>query len=111
MKKYNKQGVRLIDDQLLVLPDEVKDYMESDSGFRLLKAQDSKDKRQEEASQTRAVIVDMSPNAYLDLDAKDKPETGERIFMQRHAGEFFKGVDGVEYRIIHEGDIHCFINF
>ena len=111
MKNYNKQGVRLIDDQLLVLPDEVKDYHETDSGFKLLKAETSKDKRMEEAAQTRAVIIDISPNAYLDLDDSDKPEVGERIFMQRHAGEFFKGADGVEYRIIREGDINCFINF
>lgn len=111
MKKYNKQGVRLIDDQLLVLPDEVKDYIESDSGFRLLKAQTSQDQRMEEAAQTKAVIIDVSPNAYLDLEDEDKPETGERIFMQRHAGEFFKGADGVEYRLIREGEVNCFINF
>lgn len=111
MKKYNEQGVRLIDDQLLVLPDEVKDTYETKSGVILYKAQDSTQKRQEEASQTRAVIIDVSPDAYMDLDDKDKPESGERIFMQRHAGEFFKGIDGVEYRIIREGDIHCFTNF
>ena len=111
MKKYNKQGVRLIDDQLLVLPDEVKDYIESDTGFQLLKADTAKDKRMEEAAQTRAVIVDISDSAYLDLNTEDKPIKGERIFMQRHAGEFFKGADDVEYRIIREGDIHCFINF
>lgn len=113
MKKYNKQGVRLIDDQLLVLPDKVDDTFETKSGVTIYKARDldGKKQRMEEAAQTKATIVDMSPSAYLDLDEDEKPIEGERIFMQRHAGEFFEGADGVEYRIIHEGDVHCFINF
>ena len=112
MKKYNEQGVRLIDDALLVLPDEVKDYMESDTGFKLLKAQSSKDQRMEEAAQTKAVIIDMSPSAYIDRQGTEEmPEVGERIYMARHAGEFFKGSDGVEYRLIREGEVNCFINF
>lgn len=112
-KKYNKQGVRLIDDQLLVLPDEVKDTFDTKSGIKIYKPTDieGKDRRMEEAAQTRAVIVDVSHDAYNDLEPEDKPEVGERIFMQKHAGEFFKGSDEVEYRIIHEGDINCFINF
>lgn len=111
MRQYNKQGIRLIDDQLLVLPDEVKDHYETDSGFKLLKPTNSKDHRIEEAAQTKATIVDMSPTSYMDLSEDDKPENGERIFIQRHAGEFFKGCDGVEYRLIKEGEINCFINF
>ena len=113
MKKYNKQGIRLIDDQLLVLPDEVKDTYDTASGIKIYKPRDldGKDQRMEEAAQTKAVIIDVSPKAYLDLDDADRPEVGERIFMQRHAGEFFKGADGIEYRIICEGEVNCFINF
>jgi len=150
MKKYNKQGIRLIDDQILVLFDEVDDEIaEKDLGngkkLYMAKSLDSderaKQHRMDQASQTKATIVDMSDEAFLDLrmradEAYDKvdldsasksefdgttdkwyelknqiPEIGERIFMSKYAGEFVKGSDDVDYKVIREGEINCFINF
>lgn len=120
MKKYNKQGIRLIDDQLLVLPDEVDDIVqEKDLGggkkLYMAKAMDSNEaeklKLMDEAAQTKAVIIDISPDAYLDWDDENKPEIGERILMQKHAGNFYEGADGIKYRLISEAEVDGLINF
>jgi co-chaperonin GroES (HSP10) len=67
----------------------------------------------DEAAQTKAVIVDMSPSAFMDLkyEGDEMPEIGERIYMSRHAGDNVEGSDGVTYRLISEAEIKCFIDF
>ena len=120
MKKYNKQGIRLIDDQLLVLFDKVDDVVQEidiGGGKKIYTAKSldretaDKEKLMAEASATFATIIDISPAAYLDLDDAEKPAIGDRLYMSRHCGEFITAKDGVKYKIIREAEVICFINF
>lgn len=112
-KKYNEYGCLLIDDQLLILLDEVKDTFETKSGIKIYKADnlDGTKSKMEQAGQRRGTIVAMSEEAFLDLPQKWKPNVGERVYIDRHAGTEYEAPDGVWYRLISEAEIRAFINF
>lgn len=108
---YNQYGCKLIDDQILVLPDEVKDHLETESGFKLYKARDTATENREQAAQDRATIVDMAEEAYIDLPEETRPKIGDRVIIDRYAGHFYDGSDGVRYRLVTSKNIVTLINF
>lgn len=62
----------------------------------------------EHHSQTRGVIVAVSPLAFnADIWPQDmaKPGPGERVAFAKHAGTFITGTDGDEYRVVKDKDV------
>lgn len=108
---YNQYGCRLIDDQVLVLPDAVKDHIETESGFKLYTAKDTATENREQAAQDRAIIVDIAEEAFIDLPEETRPKIGDRVIIDRYAGHFYDGSDGVRYRLVKTANIVTFINF
>lgn len=95
----NRSGWEPTNDKVLVLPDQVA---QSTSGGVML-AEETRD-RHELAAQS-GVIVALGTAAFA-WDAEhhrwegDKPKPGDRIAMERYAGQLLRGDDGMTYRLM-----------
>lgn len=98
----NKSGIHPVEFNVLVRQDEV----EAKTKSGLLMPDSVVDR--EHHSQTRGVIVAVSPlafNADIWPDKMERPGPGEKVAFARHAGTFITGTDGAEYRVVKDKDI------
>lgn len=61
-----------------------------------------------EFSETVGIIVDVSPMAFDFADWPAhvaKPQIGDRVIFEKHAGRFVDGEDGEKYRLIKDKEV------
>jgi chaperonin GroES len=96
----NHSGFDPLDDKVLVLMDE---HVEVTSGGLTLPAQVVE--RQSAAGET-GLIVALGPAAFVwnDEATRDwsgrKPEPGDRVYVEKYAGQLLQGADGKTYRLM-----------
>lgn len=96
----NRSGYLPLDDKVLVLMDE---HASLTSGGILIP--DVAQERQSQACET-GVIIAVGPAAFVwDDEGKrgwvgHKPEPGDRIYVERYAGQLLQGADGNTYRLM-----------
>jgi co-chaperonin GroES (HSP10) len=61
------------------------------------------------AIETRAVVVEVGPEAWAD-EKVPRAKEGDKVFISKFAGVMAKGTaDGKDYRLINDNDIFCAI--
>lgn len=93
----NESGYLPMNDNVLVMPDTTADVQ------RGIYIPEDVRERQDMAAET-GVIVAKGPGAFVFDSGYDwvgyKPEVGDRIYMERYAGQLVRGRDGVSYRVM-----------
>lgn len=58
-------------------------------------------------AQMTGILIAIGPLAfqYIDIENSRIPQTGERVAFGRYSGHTLKGSDGIEYRILKDGDL------
>ncbi|HEY6019774.1 MAG TPA: hypothetical protein VIY48_07685 [Candidatus Paceibacterota bacterium] len=103
-KIENTSGiVELAEYKVLLLPDPV----EEKTAGGLYKPDTTKDR--EKYQTTKATYILGSANAFRDWGGYI-PDPGDRILVNVHAGQLWKGDDGKEYRICNDKDVIGKIN-
>lgn len=98
----NNSGISPVEFNVLVKQDDVSN--KTPGG--LMKPDELVDR--EKHSQTRGVIVAMSPLAFNDdiwPGGMEKPQPGAKVAFARMSGTFIDGIDGKEYRVIKDKDV------
>lgn len=96
----NRSGIRPLGEMVLILTDQVKD--KTAGGVFL--TEDNRN-RQEMAAET-GVLVAVGDGAFLWTHDKARawegeiPHIGDRVYIQRYAGQVFPGRDGQRYRMM-----------
>lgn len=95
----NESGIEPINDRVVVMPDQAAG--QSSGGVFL---PDDLKERMDMASET-GVIVAIGSEAFLFTASGrrwegEKPQIGWRVWYERYAGSFHRGVDGRHYRIM-----------
>lgn len=103
----NPTGLIPLEYHLLVLPDPVDDKIVSSTGFSLIKPTDSTATRREQAKQQKATVVFISTNCFEGWPIF--PAVGDKVLIDQYAGMFWKGKDGIEYRLIKDEEIKAII--
>lgn len=99
MAGMNTSGIEPLEYHVIVKPEEVAEK----TAGGLYKPQDLRER--EQWSETRGVLVAVSPIAFNFEGDAPKPDLGDVVMFKRHSGTLTKGVDGVEYRIVSDKDI------
>lgn len=64
-------------------------------------------KDREKMVETRAVVVDVGPEAWID-EKGPRAWAGDKVFISRFSGVMAKGTaDGQQYRLVNDTDIYC----
>jgi len=98
----NPSGITPVEFNVLIK----QQVVEEKTRMGLIKPADVVDR--EKASQTRGVIVAISPMAFNEdvwPAGQDRPTPGQQVAFARFAGTFIDGLDGEEYRVIKDKDI------
>lgn len=104
----NPFGLYPTEFKVLILPDAVE---EKTSGGILI-PETTKERR--EHAQVLGRIVAQSPAAFSYHDwgkAARIPEVGDRVYYAKYAGDFVKGKDGKQYRVVNDRDISLIVDF
>lgn len=93
----NESGYLPMNDNVLVMPDKTASVQR---GIHL--PEDVRE-RQDMAAET-GVVVAIGPGAFVFDSGYDwvgyKPRVGDRIYMERYAGQLVRGKDGASYRLM-----------
>mgnify|MGYP003529486655 FL=1 len=98
----NMSGIRPVEFNVLIKQDDVAEK----SKFGLIKPDEVVER--EKHSQTRGVIVAVSPLAFNEdvwPQGMDRPGPGQRVAFAKHSGTFITGEDGTEYRVVKDKDV------
>lgn len=95
----NGSGMRPINLNVLVKPDEIK---EKTAGGLYLPEQ-NKDRQQH--AQSTGLMVAACADAFAEMAANARPTPGSRVFFARYAGAEIEGKDGETYRLVKDIDI------
>jgi len=97
---------RCVEYKVIVRPKLAEDVIHLKGGFKLLKADTTKE--QEQASAMEGVIEDVSPFAFQYEtwpDGVAPPAVGDTVIFARFAGAVVRDDDGSELRIMNDKDI------
>ena len=106
----NESGFDPLDDKVLVLMDE---HAEETTGGILLPQ--GVQERQSMAAET-GLVVALGPAAYVWDDEAlrkwvgRKPEPGDRVYVERYAGQLLHGADGRVYRLMSQKNVGAVAN-
>ena len=96
----NKSGIHPIGDRVLIVPEEIEETTESGIIINTLDAA-----AKEQLAQVFGRVVEVGPDCWP--DKFQKPVLiNDRVIFGKYAGMIFKGLDGVEYRILRAEMIH-----
>lgn len=112
----NRSGIRVVGKTVLVLMDRCSSVSSGAGGAALLQDDGQKAgsagvtlpldvvERMDQASET-GVLVATSPGAFLlneDMSpwTGEKPQPGDRVYIEKYAGKLIKGRDGLTYRLM-----------
>lgn len=96
----NQSGIKPVGEMVLILTDQIRD--KTAGGVYIT---DDQRERQEMAAET-GVLVAVGDGAFLWTHDKTrpwegyKPKVGDRVYIQRYAGQLFPGRDGQRYRMM-----------
>jgi chaperonin GroES len=96
----NRSGYQPLDDKVMVRMDEHASI--TSGGIHI---PDTAAERQSIAGET-GVVVALGPAAFVwDDDARrmwsgQRPEPGDRVYIERYAGQVLQGIDGMTYRLV-----------
>lgn len=102
----NLSGIRPVEFNVLIR----QDAIEEKTRLGLIKPNEIVER--EKHSQTRGVIVAISPLAFNEdiwPAGMDRPVPGNKVAFARHAGTFIVGEDGEEYRVVKDKDVVAII--
>ena len=98
----NKSGIHPIGDRVLIAPEEIEEKTASGIIVHTMTQADK-----EQLAQVFGKVIEIGPDAWPDKSASHKPVVvGDRVIFGKYAGMIFKGLDGVEYRILRSDMIH-----
>ena len=98
----NKSGIHPIGDRVLIAPEEIEEVTASGIVVHTLTAIEK-----EQLAQVFGKVVEIGPEAWADKSPSHKPVVlGDRVIFGKYAGMVFKGLDGLEYRILKADMIH-----
>lgn len=103
----NPTGIIPLEYHLLVLPDPIEDTITAPGGTKFILPDDSEKTRRKQAKQERATVVITAKNCFEGWAIV--PQVGSKVMINQYAGEFCKGSDGVEYRLIRDEEIKAMI--
>ena len=102
MENSNKSGIHPIGDRVLICPEEIEEVTRS--GIIVHSASQVE---KEQLAQVFGKVVEMGPDAWPGHQLSSKPvKVGDRVIFGKYAGMVFKGLDGLEYRILRSEMIH-----
>jgi co-chaperonin GroES (HSP10) len=100
MEQANKSGIHPIGDRVLIAPEEVE---EVSSGGIVIHTMNQMEK--EQMAQTFGVVAEIGPDCWPGVAPKPV-SIGERVVFGKYSGMVFKGLDGIEYRLLRAEMIH-----
>jgi len=95
----NKSGLHPVGFCLLIAPEEIE--TKTEAGI-ILHTETQKDK--EQMGQIYGRVVEVGPMAFCD-ESVPRCKVGDLVVYRRYAGENFRGIDGVIYRVITDKDV------
>lgn len=95
----NTSGIHPRGHRVLVFPFEVEQV--SKGGIVI----HAKTVEQEELGQIQGIVVEIGETAWLDQKGARWAQAGDKVIFARHAGLFYKGKDGKQYRLINDLDV------
>ena len=98
----NHSGIHPIGDRVLICPEEVEEV--SRGGIVIHSASQAE---KEQMAQVFGLVVEIAPEAWSEYNIGSKPiKVGDRVIFGKYAGMVFRGLDGVDYRILRAEMIH-----
>lgn len=99
----NESGVIPLDLRVVVMPDPVETVTKGG----IILAEVAVDR--EKYATVKATLVGIGENAWEEAASRSnnftKPEAGERVMIAKYGGVLFKGIDGIDYRIMNDEDV------
>ena len=95
----NQSGINPAGHRVLILPRDVAE--KTDSGIILSTAGM---RERERMANTTGIVIAMGEGCYVE---QEKPwcEVGDKVAFAKYAGLLYTGKDGVQYRMVNDGDI------
>lgn len=98
----NKSGIHPIGDRVLICPEEVEEVTKSGIVIHSMSQAEK-----EQLAQVFGRVVEFGDDCWPGYQRDHKPvAVGDRVIFGKYAGMVFKGLDGVEYRILRSEMIH-----
>lgn len=104
IEPINESGILPLEYFVVIKPDEVE--KQTKGGVYL---PDQTLERNNQAQMT-GILVGIGPLAFMyEVDNARIPQMGERVAFGRYSGHTLKGRDGIEYRVLKDGDLTAIV--
>ena len=99
MPQSNPSGINPSGHRILLLPREVEEKTQSGIILSTISQRE-----REQMSNTTGVVVAMGDSCYEDM-TNPWCKVGDKVAFAKYAGLLYKGRDGLQYRMVNDGDI------
>lgn len=101
----NKSGINPLEYFVVISPDNV----ENKTKGGIIIPDDTLDRHKQ--AQMTGIIVASGPLAFrYEVENDFTPDVGDRVAFGRYSGHTLKGKDGIEYRILKDGDLTAIVD-